>query len=202
MFLLFDIGGTKLRVAASRDLVSFATPVVMATPAEYPEGIAALIEALKECAGGEQVEGIAGGVPGPVGRGHEKMLGAGNLKGWIGHAVVADLEKAFGIRALLENDAALAGLGEAHFGAGKGNDIVAYLTVSTGVGGGRIVGGKIDAFAAGFEPGQQIIDSGRTRCPDCKSGKLEDLVSGTSVYARLNKLPKDVSQSDPLWETL
>jgi glucokinase len=51
------------------------------------------------------------------------------------------------------------GLGEAVFGAGKGREIVVYMTISTGVGGARIVGGKIDASAMGFEPGHQIIDA-------------------------------------------
>src|SRR6185436_9338463 len=56
----------------------------------------------------------------------------------------SELNKLFNCPVYLENDAALCGLGEASVGAGQGSKIMVYLTISTGVGGARIVGGKID----------------------------------------------------------
>jgi len=62
-------------------------------------------------------------------------------------------------------------------GAGKGHAIVVFLTVSTGVGGARVVRGHIDASTYGFEPGHQIVE--------WQSGKsLEDFVSGKGIQAR------------------
>ena len=76
----------------------------------------------------------------------------------------------------LANDSDLDGLGEATVGAGKGFNIVAYITVSTGIGGVRIVGGKIDVSTYGFEPGHQIIDA------------------DGSIYSEIVKKEKEVDQ--------
>jgi len=78
----------------------------------------------------------------------------------------------------IENDASIVGLGEAVSGAGMGEEIVVYITVSTGVGGTRIVSGEIDEHAYGFEPGHELINM---------QDSLEDLVSGTAVEERLIK---------------
>ena len=73
-------------------------------------------------------------------------------------------------------------------GAGKGEEIVAYIKVSTGIGGVRIVDGKIDRNILGFEPGYQIIDPTGTLCPICDSaGHLKSHVSGAALEARFNK---------------
>ena len=96
------------------------------------------------------------------------------------------MRKIFHAPVFLENDAALAGLGEAVFGAGKGKKIVAYLTISTGVGGCRIVDGKIDENSQGFEPGHQIIFS------DKNIITLENLVSGTAIEKKYGKKPYEI----------
>jgi len=100
----------------------------------------------------------------------------------------------------LENDAAIVGLGEAMNGAGRGEEIIAYITVSTGIGGARIVDGKIDRNIFGFEPGHQIIDPTGMLCPMCDSaGHLEGHVSGVALEARFNKKAYEIT--DPqIWE--
>ena len=102
----------------------------------------------------------------------------------------------------LENDAAIAGLGEAVFGAGKGLEIIAYHTVSTGVGGAKIENGDIDHVSAGFEPGHQILDIDRTILGEDIVPTLENLVSGTAVELRFGTKPYDIPQSDVLWNEL
>jgi predicted NBD/HSP70 family sugar kinase len=99
----------------------------------------------------------------------------------------------FGAAVYIENDAAVVGLGEANWGAGRGFEIVAYVTVSTGVGGAKIVNGKIDEHAIGFEPGKQIIDvnTGKT---------LEQMISGKSLAERTGKLPKEITD-EGVWDT-
>jgi predicted NBD/HSP70 family sugar kinase len=91
---------------------------------------------------------------------------------------------------LLANDAALVGLGEAVFGAGKGHDIVAYITISTGVGGARIVHGTIDSAIASFEIGHTIID---------KDHDVESLISGGALEKRFGKPSKEVHDV-AVWE--
>ena len=106
--------------------------------------------------------------------------------------VRAGLIQLFSCPALIENDSALCGLGEAVAGAGRGSDIVAYITVSTGVGGVRIVDGKVDRAHAGFEPGHQIVASGLT---------LERLVSGRAMSEKYGKHPREITD-EVVWEEL
>ena len=95
---------------------------------------------------------------------------------------------------MLENDAALVGLGEATDGAGKGSAILAYVTISTGVNGARIVDGQIDRATYGFEIGEQYVDdSART---------FEELVSGRAIAARFNIPPRELGKDHPVWDEL
>ncbi len=59
------------------------------------------------------------------------------------------VERAFGVPAVLENDASAGALGEFRYGTGRGTDTMLYLTVSTGVGGGSVIGGRLHRGAAG-----------------------------------------------------
>lgn len=81
----------------------------------------------------------------------------------------------------------------------KGYGIVVYITVSTGVGGVRIIDNYIDKRAYGFEPGHQIIDIDNTVCPECKSGELEDLVSGTAMTYRFGVKAYEIKDQN-LWD--
>lgn len=202
MYALFDIGGTKTRVAASDGLHSFGEPMKFDTPQEYRDGLAAVADAIGALAEGKQITACAGGIRGPLLPDHSGIEHDDVLTDWIRKPFAADLAKAIGASVYLENDAALAALGEAHFGAGKGYRIVAYHTVSTGVGGARIVDGKIDEASRGFEPGHQTIDIDKTICPSCKSADLEDLISGTALEKRFGKKPKEIPQEDPIWDEL
>ncbi len=201
MYVLFDIGGTKTRIAISDDLTTFRDTTKFDTPKQYEEGIDAIAAAVRRASGQTPLAAVAGGIrrllPDHSGIDHDTAL-----PDWNGKSFVDDLAQALGAPVYVENDAAVAGLGEAHFGAGKGYDIVAYHTVSTGVGGARIDHGVIDAESIGFEPGHQIIDIDHTLCPHCKSGKLEDMVSGTAVERRFGKKPYEIPQEDPLWDEL
>ena len=193
MYALFDIGGTKTRVAVSRDLISFDEPMKFDTPRHYEDGVTAIAEVIKKLRGDEKITRVAGGIRGPLLPDHSGIVDDDILVDWRQKSLINDLGKLMNAPVLLENDAALAGLGEAHFGAGKGCSILAYLTVSTGVGGARIVDGKIDSNKSGFEPGQQIIDDDRT---------LEDYTSGTALEARFGKKPYEIPQSEPIWDEL
>ncbi|MEK7649972.1 MAG: ROK family protein [Patescibacteria group bacterium] len=195
MFFLFDVGGTNTRMGFSRDGSSIeGEPIMTQTPQRYEDGVALLVESAKKYAAPGQLRVAAGGLPGVIDQMTGTLLRAPHLEGWVGKPFVADLSAALGVAVLIENDAALAGLGEAVYGAGKGHDIVAYLTVSTGVGGARIVRGAIDAHHVGFEPGHQIVAH-----HDQSYITLESLVSGSGIERRLGK--KSETISDPaVWQ--
>lgn len=193
MFLLFDIGGTKTRIAISRDRKKFEKPRIIATPRKFEDGLAAIGIMARELALGEKIEAAAGGIAGTFDKAKTVSVRSPHLPDWAGKPLKKELETALGAPVILENDAALAGLGEAMAGAGRGNAIVAYITVGTGVGGARIVNGAIDENAMGFEPGHQYID---------RSGSdFEALVSGSALTKRFGKDPREIH--DPaVWEEL
>ncbi|PIP61027.1 hypothetical protein COW99_06240 [Candidatus Roizmanbacteria bacterium CG22_combo_CG10-13_8_21_14_all_38_20] len=200
MFLLFDIGGTKMRLAVSCDGKSFDEPKIVETPQDFNAGMSLFQKITLELSGGKKINAAAGGIAGPLDREKTKLVNSPNLSGWIDRPLKETLQKILKIPVYLENDAAIVGLGEAMNGAGRGEEIIAYITVSTGIGGARIVDGKIDRNIFGFEPGHQIIDPTGMLCPMCDSaGHLEGHVSGVALEARFNKKAYEIT--DPqIWE--
>lgn len=206
MYILFDIGGTKMRVVAADHEKFLGEPVVVETPKDFNDGLDTLkriIDNLAERHTSENrsVTAIVGGIAGPLDADQAMLVKSPNLGDWVGHDIKDALHTAYKVPVELENDAALVGLGEAHFGAGRGKSIIAYLTVSTGVGGVRIVDGKIDRSALGFEPGHQIIDPDNSLCPTCDGNDLEAYVSGTAIEKRFGVKPYEI-HDDAVWDEL
>lgn len=197
MLLLFDVGGTKMRVVVSRDGTTFGEPKIIPTPASFADGMAALKTLADELSGGERITAVSGALAGSFDRTRTTLLNGENIKDWVAKPVRAELERMFGVPVHLENDAAAACLGEAVYGAGKGKEIVAYLTISTGVGGARVTNGRIDASAMGFEPGDQIIDAGRGFI-DWPVYRLMD-ISGKGIERIFQKHPTEISDAS-VWE--
>lgn len=202
MYVLFDIGGTKTRVAVSKDLQSYGEPVKYDTPHDFEEGIKRIVNTARELSDGQPIQGAAGGIRGPLRKDKKTILSEKILTDWVEKPIVDKLSEYFDAPVFLENDTAIVGLGEAHYGAGKGHDIVAYHTISTGVGGVRIVDGAVDKAAVGFEPGHQAVDAGASLCQSCNATTLEQLVSGSALEKRRGVKPYEISQDDPVWDEL
>ncbi len=126
----------------------------------------------------EKVDAIAGGIAGPLNHEKSMLTAAPSLKDWIGKPLKEELKRMFLSPVILENDTAMGGLGEAVFGAGRGQPIVAYLAPGTGLGGVRVVDGRIDRNSHGFEPGHQIIVPNGAQCHCGGKGHLEAYVGG------------------------
>jgi len=180
MLFLGDIGRTKTRIAVSLDGQTIGEPIIRPTPTDFHQGLNLIKELFETFNQGEKREGLCLGV---------------SRKVWPGAPLKPELEETFGGPVYLENDAALGGLGEAIYGAGRDHQIVAYLTVSTGVGGAKIDHGTIATNAFGFEPGQQLIMFGD------ESRTLEDLVSGTAVEAKFGQPPHNITD-EKIWQEL
>jgi predicted NBD/HSP70 family sugar kinase len=193
MHILFDLGKTKTRVAGSTSFESFIEPRIFDTPKDYGSAIKLIAETAKDIANGSEIELVAGGVGCPVEKDTHAIIGGMNFPEWDGKLFESDLSAEMKSPVFLENDSALVGLGEAVYGAGKHSDIMAYITVSTGVGGVRIVKKKIDANAYGFEPGWQVLSLG-------EDGKYaSDFLSGRSVEEATGKKPYETT--DPtFWD--
>jgi len=199
MHILFDIGGTNTRIARTRDMENLDEPIVFNTPEEYEVGFREFVSETWKLASGEKIDGITGGVAGPWSRKTQRLIASPNLPQWIDKPLKEDLEREFGCIVNVENDAAMAALGEAHYGAGKGFEIVVYFTISTGIGGARIVKGEIDERIIGFEPGHQIVDMDVTVFPDAQGVDLESMIGGRWIEARTGKKPFEIDDKD-FWE--
>ncbi|MDO8576627.1 MAG: ROK family protein [bacterium] len=177
MYIVMDIGGTNMRVAAvAGDVLGDVKKIK--TPQDPKEGVAKFVALARECAGGEKITAISGCISGSVSDAGV-LSDARNLRAWEGTNIVQELMEAFGVPVHVVNDAALAGLGESYAGAGKGTTSLVYVTVSTGVGGGWIIDGKIAA-------------AGGVAAIKINGSDLEDLVSGTAVTKKFGIHPKDL----------
>ena len=201
-YVLFDIGGTKTRIGISSDLKTLDKSENFKTPMVFADGVKKIVETISHLTEGKKTKAIAGGIRGLLEEDKSGIHNDSVLSKWAGKSLVGELQKSFKVPIFLENDAAVAGLGEAVFGAGKGLEIIAYHTVSTGVGGVKIEDGDIDHASIGFEPGKQVLDIDRTILGDEIEPTLENLVSGTAIELRFGTKPYEIPQSDIIWEEL
>ena len=125
--------------------------------------------------------------PGPLDPDRGVVLSPPNLPGWHEVPVVARLRDALGIPVFLENDANAAALAEWHFGAGRGLSHLVYLTMSTGVGGGLILGGRLyrGVLASAGEVGHAPVEWEGEPCACGQRGCLEAYTGGAAWTRRL-----------------
>lgn len=208
MFLLFDIGATKMRVGISEDGETLGETEIEPTPKDFEEALDLFEKMYEQVTKGKKINSSAGGIRGVLNEKKDALKKDALLPEWVGEPLVQKLSEITGSTVYLENDTAMVGLGETVAGAGRGFKIVAYITISSGVGGVRIINKKIDANSFGFEPGHQIIDADVTICPECTSnldgkawGSLESYISGRSFERRFGKKPQDVDDK-AVWDEI
>jgi glucokinase len=189
--LALDIGGTKLAAGVVDQAGTVHSFVVAPTEAGLgPEdGLRRLFELGRQALAdsGLDVAAVGIGCGGPLDSERGILLAPLHLPGWRDVPVVKLAQDAFERPAALENDATAAAAGEHRFGAGAGTRHMVYLTVSTGVGGGVIVDGRLyrGAMGNGGELGHVTVDCSGRLCRGCgRRGCLEAYVSGTSIAER------------------
>jgi glucokinase len=188
-YLGVDLGGTKILTALVDDRGQVLRRVRVATPTDGPEPVvAAITETVRLVTrqGGLELSmscGLGVGAPGPMDPQTGVVFEPPNLPGWRDVPLGAMLARRLGIPAFVENDANAAALGERWAGAGVGIDDLIYMTVSTGIGGGLIFGGRLYHGVSGTagEVGHMVIDPRGPQCPCGRVGCLEALASGPSI---------------------
>lgn len=199
MHLLFDIGATNLRLAVSSGRKKLDRCLSVPTPQNFQSAVSVINELTSRLTGGQKIRSAAGGVHGMLSQDKARIVNCPHLPGWIGKPLVKSLRQIWQCPVYLENDANLAGLGEATYGAGRRYPIVAFLTISTGVGGTRIYNKRFDASAIGFEPGQQIINTDHPAYLPNRAGRLEGYISGTALGKKHGQASKKIT--DPaVWQ--
>lgn len=209
-----DLGGTKISTA----LVDAAGQIIAHDYRETQadKGQAVVIDRMIDAArqvmeqadvSKEQVSAVGVGAPGPLDIRAGVVVAPPNLPGWRDVPLKELLEERLGIETFLENDANAAALAEHRFGAGRGSEHVIYVTVSTGVGGGLILDGKLyhGTEGAAGEVGHITVLPNGPLCGCGNRGCLEALASGAAIAKRAREVVargletrmNDLSGDDP-----
>ena len=184
--LAFDIGGTKMAaglVTAEGDLVAEASAP---TPeAEDPEKIFSVLLALAESLEGDGDVVVCGvGCGGPMSPGGEQVSPL-NIPGWRDFPLRRRLAEATDVPTFVDNDAKALALGEGWRGAAAGEENFIAMVVSTGVGGGIVLDGRLLDGAKGNAGhiGHVIVEPDGRKCTCGARGCLEAEASGPSIAA-------------------
>jgi glucokinase len=195
--LAIDIGGTKLAAgvvdADGRMLVRGEVPT-LATEGLEPVlgrivGLGRELLARPEVVRAP-VQRIGVGCAGPVDLKAGLVFRPPNLPGWTRVPLTDHLQRALGLPTVLENDANAAALGEFRYGAGRGARSIVYMTVSTGIGGGIILDGKVwhGVKDAAGEIGHITVCPDGPLCGCGNRGCLEAMSSGPSIARRAREI--------------
>ena len=184
MYGAVDIGGTKTLVAVFDKKGKVTEQVKFPTPKEYEEFKGELAKNVANLST-KDFERVVIAVPGRIDRKHGILLAFGNLS-WTNLPFQRDMEPLFNAPVILENDAKLASLSEALL-VRKQYRKVLYVTISTGIGAGLILDGKIDPDFEDMEAGQMLLEY---------NGRLVDWEDFGSGRAFMNKFGKRVSDVD------
>lgn len=140
------------------------------------------------------LRGVGVAAPGPLDRARGALVGPPNLPGWDDVPLRDALAEELGTAVLLENDANAAALAEWRFGAGMGCDDVVYLSMSTGIGGGLILGGRLHSGASGNagELGHVPVEWNGEPCACGLRGCFEAYAGGAAWTQRIRaRAPAD-----------
>jgi predicted NBD/HSP70 family sugar kinase len=131
----------------------------------------------------KSVIGAGIGIPGPVDRAQGTVGSATILPGWIGLRIASEMQDRLHMPVEIENDANLGALAELTWGAGRECSNFAYVKVSTGIGAGLVIGGKLLRGATGTagEIGHTTLDEAWALCYCGNRGCLETVASGPAI---------------------
>ncbi len=146
--LAVDVGGTRLRAALVDREGCVTHRQSLATPAD--EGAEAVVAAIaRACRAVLSESAVAGDLkiglcaPGPLDAKRGIALATPTIRGFTGFPLRQAVKDAVGLDVAIENDGPCAALGEWTCGAGRGTSDFVYVTISTGIGGGIVSGGRL-----------------------------------------------------------
>lgn len=185
-----DLGGTKINTGIVDENGKVLYSVKVPTLAQ--EGPDAVVKRILKSVNDvldhsnmstADIGGIGIGSPGPLDSVKGIIMEPSNLPGWKDVPIVKILKAEFAANIKLNNDANAAAIGEFMFGAGRGLRNFIYMTVSTGIGGGIIINGKLyDGVSSNAgEVGHATINFDGPKCNCGSYGCFETYASGTAV---------------------
>lgn len=196
-YIGIDIGGTNIRIGAINEdeevIYEYKEPTFkdVSTGEDFYKKIKNFI---KKVSNYENVKAIGIGIPGSVDKKLGQIITSGNVSILKNFPLIENLNKDFNKPVYLENDARVATFAEAIKGKGKEKDIVCYITISTGLGGGVVIDKKIYSGSndLGGYFGRMILD-GRNIS--------DSLISGTALLKQAReRIDKDIKNTFELFE--
>lgn len=184
MYLAIDIGGTKTLVASFTNTGEVSKSIRFKTPGDYKTFLGVLKATLARF-NEYSFRYACVAVPGLVNRTKGIGLAFGNLE-WENVPIKHDLRAFIDCPIVLENDANLAGLSEALEVIDEYKKVL-YVTISTGIGSGITINGKIDPDFADSEVGHMKLQY------NDRMQVWEDFAAGSAIKRRYGKLAKDIS---------
>jgi glucokinase len=190
LILGVDLGGSKILTAVTGSQGEMLSRDHSVTPAK--EGHEAVIQSILESAhraleeadvAVSELTAIGVGAPGLANPETGILYTSPNLPGWRDIPLRDIIQERLGKETFLINDANAAALGELCFGAARGARNFIYITLSTGIGGGIVIDGRIygGAIGAAGEVGHMTIDDDGPVCNCGNRGCWETLASGTAL---------------------
>jgi glucokinase len=196
--LAVDIGGTNLAVGLVDAGGTLTARIETATPAtadgeELWSTLASLIDSLPE-AKRRRADVVGVGCGGPMSAGGE-LVSPLNIPAWRAFPLRERLRALSGLDVYVDNDAKALALGEGWVGAAKGERDFIGMVVSTGVGGGIVLDGRLLDGSTGNAGhiGHVIVVPGGRRCVCGARGCLEAEASGTAIRAITGHAPSEAS---------
>jgi len=182
-FIGIEIGGTKLQLARANDtLVIEEQASLEVNKTKGASGIQQQIEeAFERLRGNRTITAIGVGFGGPVNYKTGKISISHQIGGWEGFDLKEWLQQLTGAPVFIDNDANVAALGEAVHGAGSNYDIIFYMTIGSGIGGGVVINKKI---YHGAYPGE--VEIGHVRL-NKQGDTLESKCSGWAVNKKIRE---------------
>jgi glucokinase len=183
-----DLGGTELRAAVvSADGRVLAHARTETAAMDGPDAVIGQMAALVgQIRGAHHILGVGIGSPGPLDAAAGRVVHAPTLRGWNDVPLATLAAERLGLPVRIDNDANVAALAEWRFGAGRGLRHIVYVTVSTGIGGGVIVDGRLlhGRGSLAGEIGHMAITEAPIACACGGLGCWEALASGTALGQR------------------
>jgi glucokinase-like ROK family protein len=200
-----DMGATHLTVV----LMNLAGQVVarrhqLYDVAHKPDGtVEAMLTLIEETMAdvGQSIANVLGmgiAVPAPLEGERLNRPSGVILPHWDGFNLIGALQPALSLPICVENDANAGAIAEKWWGKGSEHDNMAYIKLSTGVGGGLITGGTIYRGNGGTagEIGHTTIDLDGPLCRCGKRGCLESYVGASALIARVAQMRQETNSKE------
>ena len=199
MIVGVDIGGTKTLVgcfAVGSDQPKLINQKRFATQKDFSTELEKLVETIKELGADEKISRVVIGSRGEI---HNTgKLTDKKILGWVDVPIAQKMEESLGCPVGLYHDTALAALAEGRLGSGKEHSCVLYCTISSGIGTGFTLDGKVIFSSSGG--GDMVL--GQTELNEKSlEHTFEHLWSGSAIKHRFGKEGRDISE-EGVWEQI